>query len=347
MVALVQTQISGPNCYSAEYLGPAISKAEVPAPEGVHPLRALGRTGTPTDASSQTLTITVDQDVPFIMGSVTTDNGAYPAGATVTLTDPNGNQIGPSQTDSCFVACADDNPAMVQSCMIKNPAAGNWTVTVTNLDATMYVFFSTMPVTDQYATIYGALAPLIDPDPASPATPQSSVSCKVCKAVCWVVAVAIAALCAAGMAFLTAGSAPVVALVALLAGTIAALSANAVVIIIAALVAAVGSAAAIIVTNICSWVNACPTGVTAAITDPRAGSTVSGTTHVIASATNAATVAFYIAQQTLIGTDTTPPTWDIHWDTTKISNGDHTLWALATGPLGAAWSAPVKITIHN
>lgn len=341
MAVLVENQVDGPNCYCAGYVIPAQSDD---SSEAIHPLAPLG--GTLSEDTTQTLTIIVDHDVPYIMGSVTTASGGYPAGVNVTLTDPGGNRVDPSQTDSRFVMCNNNDPTMLQSCMIRTPMAGAWIVTVENADNSSYVFFSTMPTADQYTTIYNTLTPLADTE-ALAASPEGAGACWGCKITCWVVAVAVAMLIAAGAALLTATAAPVVAFVGLLASVGIAISAAGAVVILQTLLAGLGATVAIIVLNMCSWVNACPDGVTATVTSPTDGTTVRGTTGVIATATNAATVAFYVAQQTLVGTATSGPNWTVDWDTTKISNGGHTVSALATGSTGAAWSAPVKVEISN
>ncbi|MFD5092358.1 Ig-like domain-containing protein [Amycolatopsis thailandensis] len=277
---------------------------------------------------------------------MTTDSGSYPAGVNVTLKDPGGNRVGPSQTDARFVVCNDNDPTMLQSCMIRTPMPGTWTVTVENADNSSYVFFSTMPTAAQYPTIYNTLTPLADRD-ALGAGPEGASGCWGCKITCWVVAVAVAMLVTLGTAFIVVGASPVVALVGLMASIGVALTEAGAVILLQTLLAGAGATVAIIVLNMCTWVNACPNGITAAITSPAAGATVSGTTGVTATATNAGTVAFYVAQQTLVGTALSGPNWTVDWDTTKISNGGHTVSALATGATGAAWSAPVRVEIRN
>ncbi|MFC3451159.1 Ig-like domain-containing protein [Amycolatopsis speibonae] len=343
MAVLVQNQVDGPNCYCAGYVVPAQNFDSARAGE-IHPLAALR--GTLSEDTTQTLTIVVDHDVPYLMGSVTTDGGSYPAGVNVTLTDPGGNRVEPSETDSRFVVCSGNDPTMLQSCMIKTPMPGTWTVTVQNADNSSYVFFSTMPTAAQYPTIYNTLTPLADRD-ALGAGPEGASGCWGCKITCWVVAVAAAALLGLAAALLTAGAAPVIACAVLMGSVGLAISAAGVVVILQALLAGAGATVGIIVLNMCSWVNACPTGVTAMITSPATGETVRGTILTNATATNTTTVAFYVAQQTLIGTANSGPNWNIDWNTTKISNGGHSVSALATGPNGAAWSAPVKVTIHN
>ncbi|WP_143267687.1 Ig-like domain-containing protein [Amycolatopsis alba] len=343
MAVLVENQVDGPNCYCAGYVVPAQGEGSVGS-GSTHPLAALR--GTLSEDSTQTLTIVVDHDVPFLMGSVTTESGAYPAGVNVTLKDPGGNTVTPSQTDARFVVCNNNDPRMLQSCMIRTPMPGTWTVTVENADNSSYVFFSTMPTAAQYPTIYNTLTPLADRD-ALGAGPEGASGCWGCKITCWVVAVAAAALLGLAAALLTAGAAPVIACAVLLGSVGLAISAAGVVVILQALLAGAGAAVGIIVLNMCSWVNACPTGVTATLTSPATGETVRRTVLVNATATNATTVAFYVAQQTLIGTATSGLNWNIDWDTTQISNGEHTVSALATGSNGASWSPAVKVIVQN
>ena len=344
MPTMIQNQVDGPNCYCAGYVIPADSGDGTPGSEAAHPLRGLR--GTPTDDSVQTLSIVVDHSVPYLTGSVTTADGSYPTGVNVTLTDPAGNVVQPNSSNTRYVVCVDNDPTKLWSSMIQNPQVGTWTATVTNADSSTYVYFGTMPTANQYPTITSTLAAQAGSG-APGAAPEGSASCWICKAACWAVAIALAMLIAAGLAFLTAEAAGITALVALIASAGVRLTAQAAVIILQVLIAGGATGVGIIVANMCSWVNACPTGVTAAVTQPTAGTRVSGTTHVSASATNATTVSFYVAQQTLIGTDNTGPNWDTNWDTTKFTNGGHTVWALATGAKGAAWSAPVNVTVDN
>jgi hypothetical protein len=88
---------------------------------------------------------------------------------------------------------------------------------------------------------------------------------------------------------------------------------------------------------------------TASITSPAAGSTVSGTVNVAASASDnvgVTKVEFYV-DGTLAGTTTTTP-YTFAWDTTAVTNVTHSLVAKAydaagnTGP-----SASVGVTVQN
>ncbi len=341
MAMLVRNEIDGPYSYCVGYVIPAQSANSVT----VHPLQALR--GTPTEESTQTLTIDVVAGVPFLMGSVTTDDGAYPAGVNVTLVDPDGNQVRHSEAVDRLVVCVDNDPTMLQSCMIQNPAVGTWTATVTNADSSSYVFFSTIPTEAQYTTMSNTLAPYIDSE-ALGAAPEGATACWTCHIACWSLGIALTFLLVIGAGLLVAGSAPVSALLCLLASIgITSLTAAGAVLVLQALMASAGATALLVAYNLCTWLNACSTAVTAKITSPTAGATVSGTTQVTASVSNATTVLFYVDVNTPIGTDDTGPNWDTDWETAKFSNGNHTVWAVAANSDGATWSRPVNVTVHN
>ncbi|MFI0975581.1 Ig-like domain-containing protein [Streptomyces sp. NPDC021093] len=339
MAMLVRNEIDGPYSYCAGYVVPAQS----PESGRVHPLQALG--GTPTEESVQVFQVDVAEGVPFLIGSATTEGGAYPAGVTVSMTDPDGNQVGPSQTETRLIECVDNDPTKMQSCMIQNPAVGQWTVTVTNADSASYVFFATMPTEAQYTTIIDTLAPHIDPGASGAA--KGSAACWVCQIGCWSLAVVVTMLLVFAAGMLTATCAPVAALVGLLASIGIVVKAATAVVILQSLMAGAGATAFIVVDNICSWLDACSTGITAKITSPSAGVTVGGSTRVTASAEDALTVSFYVDGNTLIGTDNTGPNWKANWDTTQSLNGKHTVWALAIGSAGSAWSPQVNVTVLN
>ncbi|MEU7386591.1 Ig-like domain-containing protein [Streptomyces tanashiensis] len=119
------------------------------------------------------------------------------------------------------------------------------------------------------------------------------------------------------------------------------------VLLIQALLAGAGATVFQVVDNICAWLNACSNGITAKITSPTAGSTVSGTTSVSAAAEDAITVSFYADGNTPIGTDNTGPTGTRTGTRESSPMGKHTVWALATGSNGAARSPKVNVTVHN
>jgi len=88
----------------------------------------------------------------------------------------------------------------------------------------------------------------------------------------------------------------------------------------------------------------------AAITLPRAGSTVSGSVVVAADAWDDVSVAgvrFFVDGAAMGTEDTTRP-YVITWDTTKVADGPHTLTAVARDAAGnTATSSPVTVTVSN
>jgi hypothetical protein len=87
-----------------------------------------------------------------------------------------------------------------------------------------------------------------------------------------------------------------------------------------------------------------------AMTSPANGATVSGTVTVSANATDdtkVASVQFQLDGQAL-GAPLTSSPYQISWDTTGISNGSHTLTAVATDIANnSATSAPVTVNVSN
>src|SRR5207244_10797185 len=89
---------------------------------------------------------------------------------------------------------------------------------------------------------------------------------------------------------------------------------------------------------------------TVSITAPPNGATVSGTTNVTADASDnvgVVGVQFLLDGSNLGAEDTVAP-YQISWDTTKTSNGSHTLTAVARDAAGnKKTSAPVTVTVSN
>ena len=86
------------------------------------------------------------------------------------------------------------------------------------------------------------------------------------------------------------------------------------------------------------------------LTSPSSGATVSGTVSVAANATDnvgVAGVQFLLDNAALGGEDTAAP-YQVSWDTTRSSNGSHTLAAIARDAAGnRAQSAVVTVTVNN
>lgn len=86
------------------------------------------------------------------------------------------------------------------------------------------------------------------------------------------------------------------------------------------------------------------------ITFPTGGATLSGTTSITASSSDAlsgvSSVAFYL-DGSLLGESTSSP-YSINWDTTQASNGSHSITALSTDGAGnATTSQAISFTVDN
>src|SRR5205823_3484129 len=96
--------------------------------------------------------------------------------------------------------------------------------------------------------------------------------------------------------------------------------------------------------------NADTTPPTVAVTAPLAGSTVSGTVTVSASASDnvgVSGVQFFVDGTAVGPLDTAAP-YSYSWNTTTLSNGTHVLSAKATDAAGnATTSAAVTVTVSN
>jgi Bacterial Ig domain len=92
---------------------------------------------------------------------------------------------------------------------------------------------------------------------------------------------------------------------------------------------------------------------TTSILFPSNGATVSGTTTLDASASNATSVEFWLAGGSygygkMIGTATfTAYGWVYSWNTTPVPNGSYALFSEALGPGGSAFSSHLSITVKN
>ena len=87
---------------------------------------------------------------------------------------------------------------------------------------------------------------------------------------------------------------------------------------------------------------------------PLVGATVSGSTTLDASATNATNVKFLLfggsygyAALTVCTASATPYGWLCSWSTTTVPNGAYTLISEASGPGGNTFSAGISITVKN
>ncbi|MBA2730492.1 MAG: Ig-like domain-containing protein [Euzebyaceae bacterium] len=87
---------------------------------------------------------------------------------------------------------------------------------------------------------------------------------------------------------------------------------------------------------------------TVSVTSPAAGDTVSGSVAVLASATNAASVEFFVDGVSIGIDEVANDGWSGTWDTGRAADGTYTLTAVATSEAGATvTSAGVPVSVHN
>ncbi|NJM32506.1 MAG: exo-alpha-sialidase [Limnobacter sp.] len=129
----------------------------------------LGMMVTNASPPSQSQTLTVASGSPYLSACICGDTGAYsyPAGATVTITDPTGkiyNQD--SNTEALFVQTDGNGSPWLLT--VANPAAGTWTVTITAEVGVNFSYCMTaLPSKDTVNTITQAMAKIIPMPPSS------------------------------------------------------------------------------------------------------------------------------------------------------------------------------------
>jgi hypothetical protein len=342
-MTIVQRAMSGEYGYRADFVGDSLSgQAANMKGSGAEQNPFCSLTGTPLSSDHTTLEVVVGHDVPFLFGFATTKSGGYPSGARTSLLDTEGNVVPPStdDLDSRLVVYEGDNVSVF---IIARPAAGTWTMTADYVGSDAYVFLSTMPTEDAYATMFDAIAPYIDQEVVDVA--DGVGACWACKIVCWGVATVLAALMTTDPEQLTATSAPVSAVVAALSGTATAMRPATVAVIIRTLATVGATTATILVLNFCSWLSACNTATTSALKQPPADAEVRGQVNVLARTQNADLVVF-LANGNNLGIASSAP-YQISWDTTRGGNGQYTLMAMALQGGISAMSAPVEVNVYN
>jgi hypothetical protein len=112
---------------------------------------------TSDDLLEQELNIEVKPGVPYLYGICEDLSGApcYPEGAQVSVTDPEGRQIGEYViTDSCYVECVNGNPFVFA---IGDPLAGIWKIALSAPQSVNFQFIiQTAPTQDVYETLINA-----------------------------------------------------------------------------------------------------------------------------------------------------------------------------------------------
>jgi hypothetical protein len=342
-MSIVVNEFGGADGYNVGYIGTQVSgDALARWKKGDCPLAALK--GRPAPGGNPEILVDVQPGVPFLYGSVSTTTGTFPTGTQVTVTDPNGNVLQAGDTPGSIVYF---NGNSVQSFIISNPTPGTWKLVAIIPgadDADVYILMSTIPTGDQvYQTMIEAIEQQLDKDAIGAAQTDNSLGCWACTICMWALIVAIAAIVAVGIFAITLpASLPAVTALALAIGVSATVMTG----LLVALLTAVGAVVGIVVANLCNWVNACENDLTVSIGTPTDKSTESGTFKIAANTSGASSVSFTLDSSDL-GNVTAGPPYKYLCDSTKFPNGAHTIYALAISGEETALSAPVRVTFSN
>lgn len=84
------------------------------------------------------------------------------------------------------------------------------------------------------------------------------------------------------------------------------------------------------------------------LTAPTSGSTLSGSTTLSATSTSSLTGVQFQLDGTNLGSEISTAPYNVSWDTTQVTNGSHTLTAVARSTNGlSTTSSPVSVTVNN
>jgi hypothetical protein len=201
--------------------------------------------------------LTVPEGAIQLVGSLRDAAGMIPDGVTVTVTTPTGtvlNQATAPNASGQVVLMANGS---LTDLVIDNPAAGQWTIQVvapTTSDEFQF-FISTVPTADVQDTVQTTLESMLHTNAKTILGPEFAETwkCTICKWGCYALAGAISLLVAGGLAYITAGAAPIVALASFLG-----IAATAVATSIIAVINILTFGTRSVVEQICNWANACP-----------------------------------------------------------------------------------------
>lgn len=209
--------------------------------------------------------VNVAAGVPILSGSLLDEDGvSAPPGIVVTVTQPNGTALDTSRsvyTDDLMIHLDAENN--LSSFMIKNPAEGNWTVSIQISDGsepTFQLIVSTTPTgtgdeTEMEQTLESAFQGRFTDEQLDSFVEKHALgtrSCFWCKVAVWTIAVALTVILLAVTFVLSAESGVVVAL-ALYAGV----SAPVALTFIRTLITIVGTGVKGFVIAICKWTGTC------------------------------------------------------------------------------------------
>jgi hypothetical protein len=205
--------------------------------------------------------VTVPTGAPQVVASLRDSEGNFPANVTVTVTLPDGTVLNQSTEPYDPTIVVQMQNGSLSDLVVDNPQAGQWTIQAesTNTDDEYQFFFSTLPTSDVQNTIEATLSRMADADAMKAVAAEEGLvggswRCFWCKLGCAALGVVVVALIAAGLTYVTAGAAPIIAL-----ATFLGVAATTAVTLVTAAIAAIGASVAICIAYICSWAHACPT----------------------------------------------------------------------------------------
>jgi hypothetical protein len=250
---LTYTLGTGANDYVACVVGPSPAPGSTKNDFRSPALRVLNR---PNPLPAGGVGVEVPAGTPSLSAGLRDPEGNVPQGVTVTVTKPDGTVLDQAtEPYASGLVVLMQNGSLVALTM-DNPDVGTWNVAVTSSDPEVEFefFFSTTPSAAVQATIDATLSGMSDQEALTAVGAELGISwgCFWCKFGVYAVAVAVVALCAAGIAYVSAATAPVAALAAYLG-----MSSAAVVSLVTGVATAISASVGLCAAYICYWATAC------------------------------------------------------------------------------------------
>lgn len=209
--------------------------------------------------------VTVASGVPVLSGSLLDEDGvSTPPGVVVTITKPDGTQLNTSSsvyTDDLMIHL--DAEGNLSAFMIKNPAPGNWTVSIQVPDGSepnFQLIVSTLPTgtsdeNDMQTTLQSAFQERFTDEQLDGFVTKfalGSRSCFWCKVGAWSIAIAISVILLVVTVAISAETGAIVALAAYVG-----ITAARALLLARVLINVVGKGIGAMVTQICGYMNIC------------------------------------------------------------------------------------------
>jgi hypothetical protein len=204
------------------------------------------------------VTVSVPPGAQQVIAALRDVDENVPAGVTVTVRQPDGTAFSQSTEPYASNCVVQMENGSLTDLLVLEPEVGEWTVEVESTDpeADYQFFFSTLPTADVQGTIDATLGPMINPEARERGIAELGASwdCIICRVSAGALAITLLSLIAAGVAYVTAGAAPVAALAAFLGG----ISSQAAVALVVGLATAGSLSLSKVINEICAWAGACP-----------------------------------------------------------------------------------------